>query len=104
MRDMMLMSVLSLCLSYPSCASGKLRCLFAPAFGRHRPPAAGIAAGRALPAERFILDVHRLIVVVEELDAMAVRIAQIEEARIAGTEMPPRTPFDLFAETGACEL
>src|SRR5262249_49636928 len=55
-----------------------------PLLPRRKLPAALHGVAR-VPAHRFVLDVHHLIVSVEELDAVSVRIAQVDEERVAWT-------------------
>src|SRR5262245_8551422 len=73
-----------------------------PAIGWKRAPAAGVEV-RHLPADRFVLRVDRLVVIGEQLDAVSVGIAQIDEARVARTEVPARSPFDAGAEAVPAE-
>src|SRR5215475_4673158 len=69
-----------------------------PAVGRKRAPAAGVEV-RHLPADRLVLRVDRLVVIGEQLEAVPVGIAQIDEARVARTEVAARSPFDTRAES-----
>ena len=74
----------------------------AAGFGEpHRPrrqlPAA-LAGDGSVPAHRLVLDVHALIMRVEQLDAVAVGIAHIDEQR-QPRPMPPRTELDVFGKT-----
>src|SRR5262245_2540324 len=78
-------------------AAGERAALLLPADRGKRAPAADAEIGR-LPADRLVLHVDGLVVVGEQLDAVAVGIAQIDEARVARTEMPARSPFDARAE------
>src|SRR5215472_18020090 len=63
--------------------TGELRRLEMPRAARRQAPGAVAGVG-GVPAHRLVLDVHHLIVGVEELDAVPVGIAEIDEQRMAG--------------------
>src|SRR5439155_23394218 len=56
-------------------------------------PAALYGVAR-VPAHRLVLDVHDLVVGIEQLDAVSVRIAHVDEERMAGT-MAARAELDV---------
>src|SRR6516164_6127323 len=60
---------------------------------RRKLPAALHGLAR-VPAYRFVLDVHHLVMSIEELDAVSVRIAQVDEERVAGA-MAARPELDI---------
>src|SRR5207249_2748734 len=56
-------------------------------------PGMGDRRVRRVPGNRLVLDVHDLVMGVEQLDAMAVRVAHIDVHRMP-RPMPPRTALD----------
>src|SRR3981189_3972249 len=54
-----------------------------PLAARRQPPGA-IARIGSVPAHRLVLDIHHLVMGVEQLDAMPVGIAEIGEQRMPG--------------------
>src|SRR5258708_28320724 len=60
---------------------------------RRKLPAALHGLAR-VPAHRFVLDVHHLVMGIEQLDAVSVRIAQVDEERVAGA-MATRPELDI---------
>src|SRR2546427_12456538 len=61
---------------------GKSARLDEPLLPRRKLPASLHGKAR-IPAHRRVLDVHHLIMRIEQFDAVAVRIAQIDEQRVA---------------------
>src|SRR5262245_857932 len=63
-----------------------------------RRPAPGTVArvGR-VPAHRLVLDVHHLVVRIEQLDAVPVGIAEVDEQRVPRT-VPARTVLEIATE------
>ena len=53
---------------------------------------------RGIPGDRLVLDIHDLVVGVEQFDAVAVGIAHIDVHRMPRS-VPPRATFDAGAET-----
>src|SRR5690349_24331696 len=68
-----------------------------PGTARRQPPGAVARVG-GVPAHRLVLDVHHLVMGVEQLDPMAVWIAEVDEQRMAGT-VPARAVLEVLAET-----
>src|SRR5262249_18959332 len=64
--------------------------------GRQLPAALhGVAR---VPAHRLVLDVHHLVMGIEQLDAVTVGVAHVDEERVAGT-MAARPEFHLCRQT-----
>src|SRR5579863_7584067 len=76
--------------------AGKAARLDEPLRPRRQLPAP-LAGKRRVPAHRLVLDVDALIMGVEQFDAMAVRIAHIDEQRVTRS-VPARAKFDVLGK------
>src|SRR5580692_5490235 len=65
--------------------------------GASRQLPATLAGDRRVPAYRLVLDIHALIVCIEQLDAMAVGVAHVNEKRETGA-MPARAVLDIVGK------
>src|SRR5438309_321625 len=81
----------------PIGAPAKPRCFLKPGLARRQPPGMSDSRIRRIPADRLVLDIHDLVVGVEQFDAMAVRVAHVDVHRVS-RPMPPRTALDASAK------
>src|SRR3954452_1852580 len=69
------------------------RGLLEPGFACRQAPGEGEMGVRRIPADRLVLDVHDLVVGIEQLDAMAIGIAHIDIHPVARS-VPSRAALD----------
>src|SRR5262245_19196542 len=68
-----------------------------PSPSRRKLPSAFHRLAR-IPTHRLVLDIHHLVVGIEQLDAVSVGIAQVHEERVTGS-MAARPEFDIGGKT-----